>query len=370
MKIGILKPLIGIGGAEMSLTEMGAVLSQAGHDVWMHFDAGSNFVTKNFNKFGKLEKRCSNSSKKFMHNDATSEEWAIEQLKDTDLVISIHRHFYSKKLALAVNNVSKKIVYAPGKNEHHIYGCYPNIEGYGKLIENINIIMFNSKHTYDLHNKKKYPLKYKKLFRHIHPPMDTLFYESYYQKLSKEAAKEDLGLDKQFTVGIFGRLIPSKKPIEVVNIASQIVNARRFENIHFYFIGDGPERSSIVRKRSNLNLESNVKLLGMRELPFKEIAAMDCILHMCDHESMSRALREAMFMEKPIVAFNGAGNKELCSGHLSRILFSNQKQAINRIEHLYSKREDVAKFGKLSRERILAMEKIAIRDLLRIVKSI
>ena len=203
MKISILRPPIGIGGAEMSLTEMGVTLLRMGHSVWMHFDSGESSPFDSFNKFGKLKNRCSNDAKVFFHKNSFNENWAVENLGDTDVVIMIHRHLFSERLAKAVSAVKRKIVYCPGKNEHHVYGYTRNTPQFGKMID-VDDFIFNSEYTLNLHLSKGYPDVLKKKFKHIHPPMDLEHYSSY--NLDDLNARGREFVDRNlFNVGIFFR---------------------------------------------------------------------------------------------------------------------------------------------------------------------
>lgn len=368
MKVGILRVPVGIGGAEMSLTEIGSNLSKLGHNVWVHFDKGNHSTTKSFNKFGNLDKRCSDDAKKFFKEDSFSEAWAIKQLADTDVVFVIHRHLFGKGLAYAVNNVKRKIIYCPGKNTHHVYGEAAGIDAYGGSIENISKFIFNSKHTLSLHMKKDYPDSLKSRFTHFHPPMDIGFYEKFNFSRLRLDGRGELGLGpSDFAIGVFGRIIPSKRPESVIRIARKFRDANPLIPFKIYFIGDGPKRGVIDEQIKINNLNENVEILGMKNDPFKYVSSMDCMLHMCEHESMSRALRESMFFGRPIVAYNGAGNKELCSGKCANLLFKNHDDALKILTYLAENGRDRGFYSDLSKKRLYDLEKSAVLGLKRIL---
>ena len=79
-----------------------------------------------FNKFGKLKIRCSSDAKIFFNEKSFDEDWAVENLKDTDVAIIIHRHLFSKKLADAVNKVNKKILELSSNEKNYDKGEYKN----------------------------------------------------------------------------------------------------------------------------------------------------------------------------------------------------------------------------------------------------
>ena len=137
-----------------------------------------------------------------------------------------------------------------------------------------------------------------------------------------------------FNVGIFGRIIPSKKPHSALNIAEMAKDNGL--KIRFNFIGGGKLEKEIEDRIAQMGLSKYVFIHGMQDEPFKYIVNMDCILHLCEHESLSRAIRESLFFEIPVVAFNGAGNIELLNEDLSNLLFFDEKDAYNKIKLLYN----------------------------------
>jgi len=365
MKIAILRNPIGIGGAEMSLTEMAVNLVRIGHEVWMHFDDGKASSFENFNKFGKLKLRCSSDAKNFFHEKSFNENWAVENLKDTDIAIIIHRHLFSEKLSDAVNKVKKKIVYCPGKNDHHVYGFTKNTLQFGKRIIP-DYFIFNSKYTLNLHLNKNYPDALKEKFRHLHPPMDLKHYESYDINFLKKEG-ESLVDCEYFNVGIFGRIIPSKKPHSVLNIAEMV--KKNNLKIRFNFIGGGKLEEEIKREVKKRNLDKYVFVHGMQNEPFKYLCSMNCILHLCEHESLSRSLRESMFFEKTIIAYNGAGNIELLSDNLKKNLFKTEQNAYNNILYLYENKEILSKFNKESKVFLINKEKRLKNTLIKLINQ-
>ena len=178
---------------------------------------------------------------------------------------------------------------------------------FGKNI-NPDYFIFNSKYTLNLHLNKNYPNNLKDRFRHLHPPMDLEYYKSFnIDNLKKEGA--DFIQQDTFNVGIFGRIIPSKRPYAVLDIIDMAKKDKL--NIRFNFIGGGKLEEDIRKEIIKRNMSDYAFVHGMKDEPFKYICNMDCILHMCEYESLSRAIRESMYFKIPIVAYNGAGNKEL-----------------------------------------------------------
>jgi glycosyltransferase involved in cell wall biosynthesis len=369
MKIGILRNPLGIGGAELSLLDIAINLKKMGHDVWMHFDAGDTASMKQFNQHGTLGVRYgAETDFVFKNKNITNEAWAVNQLKDTDVVFVIHRHLYSKRLAQAVNGVPKKLVYAPGKNSHHVYGKYEGIPGHGQLITGIQHIMFNSNYTLQRHRAVNYPKEYKRIFKHVHPPIHLDYYLKREREMDRYEVRRRLGFRSGiFHVGLVGRLIPSKEPLQAIEIA------KKFRKLgmpyQFHFIGDGMLGKQVRAKIKAYDLGGHVKVCGMQDDPLEHIVALDAVLHLCKHESLSRAMRESMLMKKPIVAFRGAGNVELLK-HVrhNKILFKDNSEVVDILRYLAQNGADRELLGQLSHDEILKMEQNAAKTLGGLIK--
>jgi len=81
--------------------------------------------------------------------------------------------------------------------------------------------------------------------------------------------------------------------------------------VKFVFVGrDGGMRKQIEEKRSALELENNVILVGTREDVDRLIPAFDILLLASHEEGFSNVLLEGMACAKPIVATNVGGNPE------------------------------------------------------------
>ena len=99
MKIGFIGIMTGIGGGEVSQVEKACNLIDRGHDVWFLFDPGNHATSVKFNKYGgEVAERCSFLPKDSYHERCFDEDWAIENLEDTDFVFAYRRHLYSEKL--------------------------------------------------------------------------------------------------------------------------------------------------------------------------------------------------------------------------------------------------------------------------------
>lgn len=364
MKIGILRVPAGVGGAEVTLSEMAAVLLRAGHDVWFHLDDGPH--VRKFNAFGSLRARVAPAIRALLDERCFSGGWAIEQLARTDVAIVIHRSHFPESLALAVDAVPRKLVYVPGKNPHHVTGRHEGGPPHGERITNVERFLFNSAHTLRLHARGAYPPALKARFVHLHPPLDLEAHAGRTVDALRLEGRQRLQLETgAFAVGVIGRLIPSKQPLAAVETASAL--ALQGVDVRLHFVGDGPLRAEVEAAARRFGLGPRARITGMSAEPSPLIAAMDAVLHLCEHESLSRALREAMLLARPVVAFDGAGNRELCAGILRRLLFREPGEAVRKLRHLAGNAGDRLRYGRCARDRVLSMEQGAAEALLRLV---
>ena len=96
-----------------------------------------------------------------------------------------------------------------------------------------------------------------------------------------------------------GRLSPEKNQARMIRAMKQVVS--KFENVHLYIVGDGPLFNSLDALISNLNLKSNIHLLGYHRNPHALVAKCDYFLFSSIYEGQGLAVIEAMVLGKPIV---------------------------------------------------------------------
>lgn len=113
---------------------------------------------------------------------------------------------------------------------------------------------------------------------------------------------------KQFTIFTLGRVSAQKNP--------QLFNkiAERFPNIKFVWIGDGELRSKLTA--------SNIIVTGWLgvEDALKLAINYSAFLLTSEWEGLPMALLEAMYIEKPCIASNVIGNKNVISNNVNGFL--------------------------------------------------
>lgn len=119
-----------------------------------------------------------------------------------------------------------------------------------------------------------------------------------------------------------GRICNDKAFDRIVKIA------KKYENkIIFNIIGDGPDRDKLIEE-INVNKIKNIKLLGLKKNPYPYIKNADYFLLSSRSEAYPTVVIEAMILEKPIVATDVPGVKEILKNYNNKIIVSNDDGSI------------------------------------------
>ena len=147
---------------------------------------------------------------------------------------------------------------------------------------------------------------------------------------------------RKVCVGILGRISYARNPIFFNEIASKL------PEIQFKWIGDGILRHQL--KSKNIHITG---WLMRREEGLKSLNDVDIYLQTSLWYLLSIAVIEAMALEKPVIATNVIGNKDIVEHGKTGFLISNVTQAINAIEKLKCEelRTKMGKCGSLRVEK-------------------
>lgn len=119
-----------------------------------------------------------------------------------------------------------------------------------------------------------------------------------------------------------GRICNDKAFDRIVKIA------RKYEGkIVFNIIGDGPDKNKLIED-INVNKIKNIKLLGLKKNPYPYIKNADYFLLSSRSEAYPTVVIEAMILEKPIVATDVPGVKEILKNYNNKIIVSNDDGSI------------------------------------------
>ncbi|MBE0392512.1 GalNAc-alpha-(1-_4)-GalNAc-alpha-(1-_3)-diNAcBac-PP-undecaprenol alpha-1,4-N-acetyl-D-galactosaminyltransferase [Flavobacterium sp. PL0002] len=129
--------------------------------------------------------------------------------------------------------------------------------------------------------------------------------------------------NNQLTIGIVGRVTTQRNPIQFNKIAEL------FHNYTFIWIGGGELELELTAP--------NIKITGWfidRELALKAMANLDVYLQTSLWEGLPIAVLEAMALQKPVVATNIIGNKDVVIPGKTGFLFDDISELKNYFEIL------------------------------------
>lgn len=99
-----------------------------------------------------------------------------------------------------------------------------------------------------------------------------------------------------------GRLVPPKG----YDIAIQAASVLKQHGIkfHWYFVGEGPERTNIERWKKDFGVDEEVVLLGLQTNPYAYMAQADVYVQTSKFEGFGLTIGEAKILGKPVVSTN------------------------------------------------------------------
>ncbi len=145
-----------------------------------------------------------------------------------------------------------------------------------------------------------------------------------WQNLSpdRSAARASLGIAAEAEVVLFlARLVPSKRPEDVVRAAAEVVRERG--DAVFVVAGDGPEREACQRLSDELGLGSRIVFAGSvaHERVPELMAAADVFVTTSSLTNMAIPTCEALICGVPVVAYNtGDTERVVRDGQTGRLV--------------------------------------------------
>ena len=123
---------------------------------------------------------------------------------------------------------------------------------------------------------------------------------------------------------------------------------KKMPEINFYWVGDGQYRNKILEK---LNKFENFKWLGRLEYPDeirKFLETIDIYALITGMDLAPLTLKEAQLMEKPVIATDVGGNKEMMVNEKTGFLVKegDSEDIINKISQLLNNKELAKKMGQ------------------------
>lgn len=114
---------------------------------------------------------------------------------------------------------------------------------------------------------------------------------------------------KRSTICSVGRLTFQKRYDRLLRLAKRLKDDKR--EVDFWLLGIGPLELELKKLADDLGILENVKFLGFQQNPYPYIKAADIFLSTSMTEGYPLVICEALCLEKPIVATNVTGSKEI-----------------------------------------------------------
>ena len=128
--------------------------------------------------------------------------------------------------------------------------------------------------------------------------------------ISRQEALERLGvsLDRKLVIAV-GRLWPQKRYRDLIWAAELLAGAR--DDTTLIVVGDGPQKTELLRFRDSVTIPKHVGFVGAREDVAQILPHADLFWIGSEYEGQSNAVIEAMQAGVPVIASDIAGNRDL-----------------------------------------------------------
>lgn len=130
---------------------------------------------------------------------------------------------------------------------------------------------------------------------------------------------ENIGRKKKFIIGTVARVDHQKDPFTFIKIAEILV--KRYPEMEFVYVGDGPLLSEVNRYLKANNLEKRIRFIGFHNSPMEVMKEFDIYISTSLYEGLPYSVIEAMSFKKPLVLSNVIGNNELVVPNYNGELF-------------------------------------------------
>ena len=146
-----------------------------------------------------------------------------------------------------------------------------------------------------------------------------------------------------------GRLA-HQKAIDWAITAMKTLLDKGYTDLHWWIVGDGPEKDNLRLQIEESGVEGHFHLLGMKNNPYPFIAKADLYVQPSRCENYSVVILEAMALCKPILATIPAADMQITSGENGLLCEANPESIAKGIEYLYLHREEMVKYSLALKE--------------------
>jgi len=338
----------GIGGAERQLIELARRINKQRYNVFVGYLYYSSKFHDSYKEIEGVKIVCFNRKNKydfFFFKDLLR-FLRKNRIDIIQLYLTPTRFF--GMIAALLCRIPIKIITERGTEFPHTtigYLIYAIFEKF--LMKFSNIIVSNSEAGKSFIGKKGVRFsKISVIYNGIDP-------ERIIPSRSGIEVRKNLGIKEDSPViGIVATLTPKKDHFTFLRSAEKVIE--EFPSARFLIVGDGPLRPKIEQLADNLGLNSSAIFTGRRNDVANLINIFDIAVLTSQHtEGCSNFILEAMGLNKPVIATDVGGNKELVvDGVTGKIVPKNDRVSLaETIISLLKNPEATKKLGENGYER-------------------
>lgn len=204
----------------------------------------------------------------------------------------------------------------------------------------------------NLNLEKAVSLKFaaREKFRNIYSGID---FKKFDIESNGAAKKAEIGImNGERIVGMVGRLSEQKAPLDFVGAIPAILKS--YPDVQFVLVGDGELKKKTLSYCRSLGVDNKVRILGFREDIPELLPLFDVYVLTSHWEGLGRALTEAMYTGRPVVATNVEGVPELVEHGKTGVLVEAQdiKAIADGIIALLTDRKTALTMGEAASQKI------------------
>ncbi len=186
-----------------------------------------------------------------------------------------------------------------------------------------------------------------------------------FSALEAQKFREEQNWSDKIVLLCTGELNKNKNQIALINALPHVLVKN--PNVILLLAGNGPERSNLIKAISEQGLDKNAFLLGYRTDLEKYVWSSDIVISLSKREGLPVNILEAMYCEKPVIASNNRGHRELISNGINGILLekTNSSSVCDAISKLVTEKDSTEKYVFASLKKVQLYLDFNVKEQLR-----
>lgn len=218
------------------------------------------------------------------------------------------------------------------------------LKKYNKIITICDEMKEEALNLYGLSNEK---------VERLYNPFDFENIKKQSENISLTAEEQNL-LNNKYMVAV-SRLVKQKGREDLIDIYSILKNKYKIKE-KLYILGDGPEKEALSKKIKELDLETDIFLIGQKDNPFIWMKNAEVFLHTSYGEGLPTVFLESMILGTPVISYDcPTGPKDILSNNeYGYLVDTGNKQKFAFIVKMFldNKEEGQLKLNKFYKEKL------------------